>query len=154
MILLCMLLASTVLLLGVAHTGETRPLHWVKWLRWALAALFLFTGSTHWSHLRPDMVRMVPPALGHAEFLVTFTGIAEIAGAIGLLIPRLAPFAASGLALLLICVFPANVHAANEGLTLDGHPMPGVVVRGLMQVVLLALVIIAGFAPRWRRRQG
>jgi uncharacterized membrane protein len=153
MILLCVLLGSTMYLFGAWQQGNSMQCGWIRWLRWALAALFLFTASGHWGPLRPDIVRMVPPSIGHAEFFVTFTGIAEIAGALGLLVPRVAPWAASGLALMLICVFPANVHAANEGLTLAGHRMPGVIVRGLMQVVLLVLVLVAGFAPRWRRRR-
>jgi uncharacterized membrane protein len=126
---------------------------WVRYLRWALAAMFLVTGSAHWSWLRPDLVRMVPPSLPHPELLVTISGLAEIAGALGLLVPRLAPLAAGGLVLLLVAVFPANVRAAQEHLTLDGRPMPGLLVRTLMQIVLIALVIVAGFAPAWRRRR-
>jgi uncharacterized membrane protein len=127
-------------------------LGWVKYLRWALAAMFLVTGSAHWSWLRPDLVRMVPPSLPNPELLVTISGLAEITGAVGLLIPRLAPLAAGGLVLLLVAVFPANVRAAQEGLTLDGHAMPGLVVRTLMQVVLIAVVVVAGFTPAWRRK--
>ena len=54
---------------------------------------------------------------------MTFTGIAELAGAVGLLVPRLAPRAAGGLAILLLAMFPASVHAAREGLQIDGTPV-------------------------------
>ena len=42
------------------------------------------------------------------------SGIAEIAGAIGLLVPALRPAAGWGLIALLICVFPANIHMAMQ----------------------------------------
>ena len=130
-----------------------RPLRsWVVCLRLALALMFLLTASAHWGVRRPDLVRMVPPIFPNPEFLVTLTGIAEIAGAVGLLIPRLAPWAAASLGVLLIAVFPANVHATNAGITIGGRPVPGVLPRALMQLLFLGAVLLAGFArPRMRR---
>src|SRR5262245_2674855 len=83
------------------------PLGWWTALRIALAAMFLLTASAHWGKRRADLIRMVPAAFSRPDLLVTITGICEIAGAIGLLIPGLAPIAAIGLALLLIAMFPA-----------------------------------------------
>ena len=60
----------------------------------------------------PDLVRMVPPRFPRPELLVTVTGVLEILGAIGLLIPATAKLAALCLALLLTALFPANIHAA------------------------------------------
>jgi uncharacterized membrane protein len=129
---------------------------WVVCLRWALATMFLLTASAHWGSRRADLVAMVPEALPNPELLVTISGIAEIAGAIGLLVPRLAPSAAGGLALLLIAVFPANVHAARESLSIGGESVTALVARAILQVVFLAAVLIAGFARSGRasaRRQ-
>ena len=78
--------------------------------------------------------------------MVTLTGLAEIAGALGLLVPRLAPWAAGGLALLLLTVFPANVHAARHALSIGGRPVTPLVTRTLLQVVFLVAVLAAGFA--------
>jgi uncharacterized membrane protein len=128
----------------------------VSRLRWALSAMFLLTASAHWGALRPDLVRMVPPAFPQPELLVTLTGIAELAGAIGLLIPRLAPWAGGCLALLLLAMFPANVHAAREGLSIGGTQVMGVLPRALLQLVFLAATLIAAFGhqlPRWRSRR-
>lgn len=122
---------------------------WVVCLRCALAAMFLMTAWAHWGGMRPDLVRMVPPSFSDPELIVTLTGIAEIAGAVGLLIPRVAPWAATGLAILLVAMFPANIHAANAELTIGGAPATPLVPRLLMQIVLFVAVLVAGFAPRW-----
>lgn len=125
---------------------------WVTSLRWALALMFLVTASAHFGARRPDLVRMVPPWLPEPELLVTLTGLAELAGAAGLLVPRLAPWAATGLALLLVAMFPANVHAAREGLTIAGSPVTALGVRTVLQVVFVAAVLAAGRHRRPRRR--
>src|SRR5215470_14178788 len=106
-----------VVLRAVGFAGVGLLQSWVTCLRGALAAMFLLTASAHWGRRRPDLVRMVPPAFRYPEMLVTLTGVAELAGAVGLLIPLLAPWAAAGLAVLLLAMFPANVRAAREGLS-------------------------------------
>jgi uncharacterized membrane protein len=123
---------------------------WVMSLRWALAVMFLLTASAHFGERRPDLVRMVPPSFPHPELIVTLTGVAEILGAVGLLLPRTAPWAATGLALLLVAMFPANVHAARAGLTIGRVPVTPIVPRAVLQVVFLAAVLAAGF---WGRRR-
>ncbi|MEU3959842.1 DoxX family protein [Streptomyces buecherae] len=65
---------------------------------------------------------MVPPRLPRPDLLVTLTGGLEIAGAIGLLIPALSRWAAAGLALLMIGMFPANVSAARRQVA-QGDPL-------------------------------
>jgi len=148
---LIVLIASFVSFLGLRSLRFPPLRSWVVCLRWALAAMFLLTASAHWGSRRPDLVAMVPDVFPNPELLVTLTGIAEIAGAVGLLVPRLAPFAAGGLALLLIAIFPANVHAAREGLTIGGTPVTALLPRTLMQLVFLAAVLVAGFFPERRR---
>ena len=80
--------------------------------------------------------------------MVTITGIAEIAGALGMLWTRTAEAAAIGLAVMLIAVFPANARAARERLTLGGRPVPTLAVRAALQIVFLAAVLAAGFGGR------
>jgi uncharacterized membrane protein len=123
---------------------------WVTSLRGALSLMFLLTASAHWGRKRADLVRMVPPSLPDPNLLVTLTGVAEVAGAVGLLVPRLAPWAAGGLAALLVAVFPANVRAAREGLSIGGRPATPLLVRTTLQVVFLTTVLAAGFGPRCR----
>jgi uncharacterized membrane protein len=117
------------------------PLGWWTALRIALCAMFLLTASAHWGKRRPDLIRMVPAAFPRPDLLVTFTGICEILGAIGLLIPRVAPYAAIGLTLLLLAIFPANVRAAREKLTIAGARTPPIVTRTIIQIIFLAATI-------------
>lgn len=114
-------------------------------LRLALAVMFLLTASAHWGAKRADLVRMVPPSFRRPELWVTITGILEISGAIGLLIPATVTVAAVGLALMLIAIFPANVHAARQHMTIGGRPVPKLGIRILIQLIFLASVLIAGF---------
>jgi uncharacterized membrane protein len=118
---------------------------WPYCLRVAVAAMFLLTASAHWSKRRPDLVRMVPPAFPRPEMLVTLTGLAEIAGAIGMLWTPFTKAVSLGLAILLVALFPANVYAARHQLTIDGRQVPGLFVRTVLQVVFLAAVIAAGW---------
>jgi uncharacterized membrane protein len=52
---------------------------------------------------------------------VSATGVLEFLGAIGLMVPRALPLAVYGLIALLVAMFPANVHAAREGLMIAGR---------------------------------
>jgi len=152
MLPLIVLVLSFGVFLLVGRLGITRLRDWLTSLRWALAVMFLFTAFAHFGPQRADLVRMVPDAFPAPGLLVTLTGFAEIAGAIGLLVPRIAPIAATALAVLLVAVFPANVYAAAEGVEISGRAVMGAVPRGIVQVIFLAAVLIAGFAPRWRHR--
>jgi uncharacterized membrane protein len=117
------------------------PLGWWTALRIGLATMFLLGASAHWGKRRPDLIRMIPKALPRADLLVSFTGICEILGAIGLLIPRSATFAAAGLMLLLLAIFPANIRAAREGITIGGRPATPLLKRAIIQVVFLTATI-------------
>ena len=117
------------------------PFGWWTALRIALAAMFLLAASAHWGKRRADLIRMVPTALPQPDLLVTLTGICEILGAAGLLIPRFAPVAAFGLTLLLIALFPANVRAARQAITIAGRPATPLPARTVIQIVFLTATI-------------
>jgi uncharacterized membrane protein len=85
--------------------------------RWALAALFLGSGTLHFVAPGP-FVRIVPPFLPWPGALVAISGAAELAGAVGLLTVRWRRLAAVGLVALLVAVFPANVYMAMRGMML------------------------------------
>lgn len=125
-------------LLGVAALDN-----WNLPLRLALCLMFLVTASAHWGRGRADLVRMVPIALPAPGILVTITGLLEIAGAVGLLLPQTAAAAAICLAVLLIALFPANVRAARQGFTILGRAAMSVAVRGAMQAVFIAALLAA-----------
>ena len=54
--------------------------------------------------------RIVPPALPAPHLLVLLSGVAEVAGGLGLLLPATRRAAGWGLLALLVVVFPANVY--------------------------------------------
>jgi uncharacterized membrane protein len=117
-------------------------------LRAGLATMFLVTGVTHFVVLRTDLVAMVPPALPSPELLVSVTGVLEVLGAVGLLHRRTAAWAAAGLAILLVVMFPANVYAAMQGLMLGGEPATQLVPRAAMQLLYLAAALIVARTHR------
>ncbi len=135
---LIILITLFVLLSGLGFVHIPFAFGWWTSLRLALAGMFLLTASAHWGRRRSDLLRMVPPIFPRPDLLVTATGILEILGAIGLMLPSVARYAALGLSLMLLAVFPANVHAAREHLTIAGTPVPALIPRALMQIAFLA----------------
>ena len=79
-----------------------------------LGIAFIIAGANHFRD-PATYVAMIPPWLPSPELLNLISGAAEIAGGMGILIPRTRNAAASGLVLLLIVVFPANLHIALNG---------------------------------------
>lgn len=76
--------------------------------RLALSSIFLIGGTLHL--VKPGIYRPIMPAwLPAHDALILISGVAEIAGGIGILVPRTRRAAGLGLILLLIAVFPANV---------------------------------------------
>ncbi|AHH17411.1 hypothetical protein NONO_c26190 [Nocardia nova SH22a] len=140
-------LVALVLVTGIARLAGVFDVEWLdSWphaLRIGLAAMFLLTASAHFLQPRRDgLIAMVPPRLPSAPALVTLTGILEVAGAVGLLIPAVAPIAASALVVLMVVMFPANVRAARADLGIKTMPLP---VRTVVQVVFIAAAVVAAF---------
>lgn len=76
-----------------------------------LAVAFVAAGIGHF--IIPDVyVAMMPDYLPWHLALVYLSGVAEIAGGVGVLIPQVRRLAGWGLIALLLAVFPANVHLA------------------------------------------
>ena len=76
---------------------------------WSLAAMLLMTGGAHFIGLREDLIRMVPPLFPRPDLLVTFTGMLELIGAVGLIFHRTRSLAGIGLALLFIAMTEPTV---------------------------------------------
>ncbi|MEU6270632.1 DoxX family protein [Saccharopolyspora shandongensis] len=150
---LIILLVVTLALLVAGAVGVRGLKPWPVAVRGGLAAMFVATGIAHFVGMREQLISMVPPALPAPGLLVTITGILELVGAAGLLWHRTAPWAAGGLGLMLIAMFPANVYAALEGIltAADDQLVP----RTAMQVVFLAAtVVVVVHHVRARRSRG
>jgi uncharacterized membrane protein len=79
----------------------------------ALGLFFIQAGVTHF--VIPGTYRgIVPPGWGDPAMLVRVSGVAEIAGGVGVLVPRTRRPAGFGLIALLAAVFPANVYMARN----------------------------------------
>lgn len=140
MIPFLVMLAAILVARAAGALGAEVVASWQGATRVGLAVMFVFTGVAHFGRTRPDLIRMVPPRLPKAALLVTLTGLAEWVGAVGLLVPPAAPWAATGLALLLVALFPANIHAARAGLTLGGRPVTPLALRLPMQLAWIGLL--------------
>jgi len=125
--------------------------------RIVLAVAYFAVGIVH---LRsPEgFLPIVPDFVPFPRAVVLATGVAEIAGAIGLMIPRLRRAAAWGLAAYAVCVFPANIKHAVEGVAVSGQVL-GWGYHGprlLAQPVIVWWALWAGGITDWpfRRRKG
>ena len=137
---LIVLVVVTLLVRLVGHFGVLGLRDWKAAVRSGLAAMFLLTASAHFNSMRADLVAMVPPWVPGAEFMVTFTGICEVLGAIGLLIPRTRWLAGVMLMVMLVAMLPANIHAAQAGLTLSDEPVTPMAPRIVLQAVFILLI--------------
>jgi uncharacterized membrane protein len=137
---LIVLIVVTLLARLAGQLGASPLSNWAGATRVGLAVMFCFTAAAHFNNLRGDIVRMVPPWVPNPELMVTFTGICEIAGGVGLLLPRTRRLAGIALIVFLIAVLPANIHAALSGITLGGAPPTPLVPRILLQVLFIFLV--------------
>ncbi len=81
--------------------------------QYLLAVLFVVAGTLHFV-ATPAYLRIMPPSLPSPTMLVYISGVCEILGGIGLLVPSTRRFAAWGLVALLIAVLPANIHMALD----------------------------------------
>lgn len=144
MIPFIVLAVVTLLLRSLGLAGLNALASWDVSLRGGLAAMFLLTASAHWGRRRPDLIHMVPPTFPRPDLIVTATGALELLGAVGLLLPMTARLAAACLAVLLLAMFPANVHAARHGLSIGGQPATALAPRTLLQIIFIsALVLVA-----------
>ena len=103
--------------------------------RVVLALFFIAAGIMHFVIPHP-YARIVPPIFPHPLLLVFLSGIAEILGGVGLLVPWTQRAAAWGLVFLLIAVFPANIYMAVAHL-----PVPGILGQAWAQWARLPLQI-------------
>lgn len=79
-----------------------------------LALFFIGGGVNHFVQPRP-YEKIVPPWLqSEAKRVVLISGVAEIAGGVGVLVPGLRRLSGIGLIALLAAVFPSNLYMAQE----------------------------------------
>ena len=122
--------------------------------RVALAAIYGVAGVFHLATPEPFLL-ITPAWVPFPHAVILGTGLCELAGAVGLLTRSLRAAAGFGLALYAICVFPANIKHA-----LDGLPAGNVQLgwwyhapRLALQPVLVWWALFAGEVIDWPFRQ-
>jgi len=86
--------------------------------RWAFAAIFMTHAGLHWLLPAPFMA-ITPEGVGDRRLVVQVTGIAALAGGVGLLFPQTRRWAGFGLSLYYVCVYPANIRHAFESIAMN-----------------------------------
>jgi uncharacterized membrane protein len=135
------LLLGTIAARSIGWLGVSYVNSWTAAIAVGLAVMFVMTGLAHFAPaMRRDMIAIVPPRLPAPGYLVTITGVLELLGAVGLLIPETRVAAAVCLLVLMLAMFPANIYASRmpdppKSMTTR---LP---VRTAMEVVFLAAAV-------------
>jgi len=140
-VVLGVLLVSLLLFRGLGLLGVDFFSTWQVSAAWALSVMFVFTASAHFTKTKEDLIAMVPKAFPSPRFLVYLTGVLEVLGAVGLLVPVTRSFAGLGLVLMLVALFPANVNAARKGIALRGKLPTPLWLRGPMQLLFIGMTL-------------
>ncbi|MFC4060989.1 hypothetical protein ACFOWE_22025 [Planomonospora corallina] len=143
-------------LLGAAP-GLPRFTTWRVSAAHGLAVMLVMTAGAHFvppgvtfmpNHA--DMVAMVPPFVPLPALVVYLTGVLELAGAVGLVIPATRRAAGICLAVLFVLMLPANVHAALAGVTLAGEAVTPLGQRVPEQILYIGVALWAAGAAAER----
>jgi uncharacterized membrane protein len=140
MLALIVLFVSLLIFRAIGTLGISPFSSWIACTRYALTVMFLFTSSAHLTKVRHDLARMIPKIFSNPMAMVYFTGVCEILGAAGILVPRTSSLAGLCLCVFLLSVLPANVKAVREGLTIGGRSATALWLRVPMQALFLVLI--------------
>ena len=123
-------------------------------LRLLLALVYLIAGILHLKS-PAGFLAITPDWVPFPEMVIAFTGLAEIAGAIGLMIPRFRKAAGIGLALYALCVWPANFNHALNDIALGGEHLSWWyhAPRLAFQPVFIWLALWVGQVTNWPLRE-
>lgn len=78
-----------------------------------LGLFYVFAGTMHFV-IPKVYARIMPPWIPAHREMVAASGVAEIAGGLGVLHPKTRPVAGMWLVATLVAVFPANLYAATN----------------------------------------
>ncbi|MGA8442077.1 MAG: DoxX family protein [Candidatus Sulfotelmatobacter sp.] len=140
MVVLIVLLVSWLILRAIGTAGVQALASWQNSALYALAVMFVFTATAHFNRMKHDLAQMIPSYFPRPLLIVYITGVLELLGATGLVLPEFRRLAGVCLIALLIGMFVANVNAAQKSLTLGGKPATPLWLRTPMQALFIALL--------------
>jgi uncharacterized membrane protein len=147
------IIVLTIILHLAAKTGINPQKDFKVNARAATGFAFIFSGVSHFL-IPGTFLEMMPPFLPAPLFLIYLSGVFEILGGVGLMIPATKNLAALGLILLLLAVFPANIYVALKNVQLGGFMNYAIYqwLRLPMQFVLIGWVWWCGENYKlWRK---
>lgn len=95
-------------------TSPAAPERWTS--RLILAGIYLIAGVLHFPFAE-RVLTITPSWVPYPYFVILATGVCEVIGAVALLTSRFRRLAGLALALYAVCVFPANIKHAIDGLS-------------------------------------
>jgi len=140
MLVLVVLLVSWLALRGIGAAGVHALGSCHDSARYALVVMFMFTATAHFNKMKHDLAQMIPAYLPRPLLIVYITGILELLGAAGLMLPHVMTLAGICLIALLVGMFIANINAAQKGVTLRSKPPTPLWLRAPMQVLFIGLL--------------
>jgi uncharacterized membrane protein len=112
----------------------------LKYLGLAVVFIWFAVGGVFHFVSPGQFVRIVPPYLPYPLALVYISGVFELLGAIGILLPQWRSRAGIGLFVLTICVTPANVYMWMNPQLFPTISETLLGIRLIVQVALLACI--------------
>lgn len=107
------------------------PLH-----LYGMAVLYIIAGLNHFRSPKVYL-KIIPPYFSNPKAVNTLSGLAEIILGIGLCIPACSKYAAWGIIILLIAIFPANLYMYQNDKAGLGVPKWIRLIRLPLQVALI-----------------
>lgn len=128
-------------------SSVAKTLRTISWV--LIGGVFLFAGANH-VRAPEGYLPIMPPYLPWPMMLILVSGLAEMAGGLGMLIPATRRLAGISLILLLIAVFPANIYMAMHQIQLPQLAVPIALlwVRLPLQVLFIVWVWWAIKSPK------
>lgn len=117
---------------------------WQEVSLWIMILVFLFSGISHFTSIKYEFVKMLPPFVPLKMELIYATGLMEIVGAVLLMSPRYRAEISLALAVFLVILFPANYYAGKNNVTFRGNAHLPPLTRGAIQVLFILALLFGG----------
>jgi uncharacterized membrane protein YphA (DoxX/SURF4 family) len=88
MLVLIVLLAAWLVFRAIGAAGVHVFASWQHSALYALAVMFVFTATAHFNKMKHDLAQMIPSSFPRPLLIVYITGVLELLGAAGLVLPR------------------------------------------------------------------